>query len=471
MLSFKDDARDIQKFLLQYAKDRPHCVWGADMGMGKTVTALTYAKYLLQTKQTKKILIVAPKRVVKYTWLPEAKLWDHLQDFALQKITGEQDIFCRQIAASSKCKVHVVNREMLPWLWTFFGEGKRFPYDTLIYDEGSRLKSWKKRTPNGSLSEYGVLATARKTHFKKVLVLSGTPAPNGLIDLGGLMYIVDLGERLGINLSRYREKYFNYNQYNHSLTPKEFAFDEIMSKVSDVMVTVKTGDYAKLPETINILKTIDLPDNVQKQYNKLQREYVLAEHDLHIKNGAELTQKLLQLANGSFYVTNELTQETVTKELHTEKLKVLHEIIDSAEGKPILLAYSYQFDKQMILKEFKQAIAFDDSDDIVDRWNAGKIPLLIAHPASIGHGLNMQKGSNIVVWYGLTWSLELYKQFNARLVRPGQSENHVFLYHILANNTYDMKVIDILQRKDSAQDLVLEALKVTAEQIKEVANG
>lgn len=460
MLFFEKDFRPVQKYMLEYVKEHPYSFLAVRMGMGKTAVCLTLCKYLLQTRSCKKILVVAPKRVAKFTWPDEIHEWDHLRELKYSVIIGEQEEASRIQNALSPNKIHIVNRENLPWLWNFFQSGKDWPYDVLIYDEGSRLKAWKKKTKSGHRSEFGVLAVARKKNFKRVVILSGTPTPNGLIDLGGPIYLLDLGERLGVNKTQYMRRYFDTCAYSFKVSPKSWAFDEITKRISDICISLRTEDYVTLPDQIDIVKKVRLSEKDRSRYTELEKQMFLEEYDLLIANRAVLVQKLLQLCNGSFYVTNEKTQETTTHLLHKEKIEALKEIIESAEGKPVLIAYSFQFDRDLILKEIQGCEEFDDRDGIVERWNKGQIPVLLAHPASIGHGLNLQKGSNVAVWYGLTWSLELYQQFNSRLVRPGQPEEKVFLYHILTEDSYEMKVYETLRLKDIVQDDIIETLKV-----------
>lgn len=465
MLSFEKDFRQVQHYLVNYVYEKPYSFLGVDMGMGKTAVALTLAKKLLQGREVSKILIVAPKRVAKHTWPDEVAAWDHLSDLKFSVILGEMGVAVRALAAMDTSKIHITNRENLPWLWEFFKKGKKWPYDMLIYDEASRLKSWKKRTAAGALSELGVLSIARKKSLKRVLLLSGTPSPNGILDLGGPLYILDGGERLGTSMSEYKQRYFEQCLFSYKCTPWPFAFEEIMQKIQDVMITMKTEDYVKLPQAVYTIKMVKLDAENRKKYNTLIRNLYLEDYDLVVANQAVLIQKLLQLCNGSIYVTDEKTQVKTTYMIHSEKLNALEEIVKAEAGKPLLVAYSFQFDRDAILNRFKNAELFDDANNSLKRWNEGKIPMLVAHSKSIGHGMNLQKGSNIAVWYGLTWSLELYQQFNKRLVRPGQTEDRVIIYHILTEGTYECKVYDTLCRKEGVQNDVLETLKVHKETV------
>ncbi len=457
MLQYKD-LRNCQKFMLDYADKKPFCFLGVDMGMGKTVVSLTLAKILLRRKEVNKILIVAPKRVAQHTWPDEIKNWEHLQNLSFSVILGEDSELNRKTAALNPAKIHITNRENLPWLWDFFKKGKNFPYDMLIYDEASRLKGFNFRTKSGKISEFGVLAKARKNNFKRVLLLSGTPAPNGLVDLGGPFYLLDEGERLGTNKTSFRNRYFVVDQYSRAIAPKSFAYKEIIDKISDLMVTLKTEDYVELPEAVEIIKPVNMPTEVHKKYKKLEAEFVLEEHDIIADSKADLNRKLLQLCNGSVYqkTEDELSRDTI--EIHELKIEALKTIIEEANDKPVLVAYSYQFDLEKILKAIPEAVAFDSDPTIKDRWNRGEIKVLVAHPASTGHGLNIQKGSNICVWYGLTWSLELFQQMYKRLVRPGQPEDKVFMYFLICPGTYEEKILEVLRSKEATQEDIFNSL-------------
>jgi SNF2 family DNA or RNA helicase len=463
------DLRNAQKFLIDYALERPFCAWFADMGFGKTATAWTYIKILLDNNEASKVLIVAPKRVAQHTWPDELKLWQHLKKTKYSLITGEMNEIDRGKAALDEASVHIINRENLVWLWRFFDNGASFPYDVLVYDEASRLKSWKFRSAvvkkngrrtGGRLNEYAVIAAARKKHFKRVLQLSGTPAPNGLHDLGGLIYILDLGERLGKNREEFLKRYFSQDKYTRKIEPKRYAFEKITEKISDICVTLKTEDYAELPQQINIPYWVDLSKPVMDKYKTLLRTKVLWEEAIRAKSAGVLAQKLLQLCNGSIYQIDDYGNRVKTIAIHDLKSDALKEIIELHEGTPLLVAYSYEFDRERIKQKFPQAVVFEEEENALEKWNRKEIPLLIAHPASIGHGLNLQHGSNVAVWYGLSWSLELYQQFNKRLVRPGQKESRVLIYHILSKNTYDERVWQVLQEKEITQDEVLNVLSV-----------
>lgn len=524
MLSLKD-FRPSQNFLYEYALENPYCMYAVDMGMGKTITSLTAFMTLLKAREISKILIVAPKRVAAHTWPDEIKTWQHTQHLKFSVITGDLKPAERKYAAESPAKIHIINRENLPWLWAHFGEGRRWPYDALIYDEASRLKGFSRRTKvskevnfkieadgtlykneegepetqegrkgcaigpdgkplldksgkpilgpgkkGGNITEFGVLMKARKNFFKRVIELSGTPAPNGVYDLGGPLCLLDQGERLGKSKTAFKKKYFNENKYDYSIEAKDGAFDSIMSSISDICVSLNTEDYVKMPQIVPIMRKVRMSEKQYKKYKELETSLVLEEFDIEVANRAGLVQKLLQLANGSIYkVTPYVDDKDVMREhrevihVHDEKLVELESIMQEAAGKPVLIACSYKFDQDNIRKRFPKATFFDECDNAVERWNRGEIEMLVSHPASIGHGLNLQKGSNIAVWYGLNYSLELYLQFNKRLARPGQPEEKVFLYHIICENTYDEKILPVLEDKDAEENMVLKAIEAPKE--------
>jgi SNF2 family DNA or RNA helicase len=468
-------------------------MFAIDMGMGKTITALTAAKILLEIGEVDKVLIVGPKRVAQFTWPDEFTEWEHTKDLDFTVVTGdlsdtpyipvkgEPKPTARQKAADSSAPIHITNRENLVWLWKHFGEGRNWPYDMLIYDESSRLKGFlrrskrdKKTGKGGNINEFGVLMKARRNFFRRVIELSGTPSPNGLRDLGGQICLLDEGERLGHCKSVFEKRFFKKCPYTYEYTPKPHAFKEITESISDICVSLRTEDYVEMPQIVSLTKKVKLSKKQMKMYKELEKTLVLEEFDLEVANQAACTQKLLQLSNGSMYKTQmsvdeyeRIVEDREVIEIHDEKIHCLESIVEEACGKPILLAYSFQFDKDRILKAFPNAVVFEEDDTAYPRWNKGEIDLLIAHPASIGHGLNLQKGSNIAVWYGLNWSLELYLQFNKRLARPGQPDEKVFLYHIITEGTHDERILPSLREKNCEQDDILKAIEVPKELVKQ----
>lgn len=432
----------------------------AGMGLGKTAACLWAVRRLFALGTVRKVLIVAPLNVAENTWPDEIAAWTFARDFKYTVITGTDAE--RRAALEWGGDIHIINRENLRWLKSYWGV-RGWPYDMLIYDEASRLKGGNKRstpnvrkdgsTGNANLTEFGILAQMRFT-FKKVVLLSGTPAPNGLIDLWGPMYVIDRGSRLGTNITAFRNRWFQYDTYKRRYNPFDHSKGEITDLISDVFYSLKKEDYLTLPELIIRDHKVVLPKKAMDLYRRFERDLVLREFDLEAVNAGVLTNKLLQLANGSLYLDDHSAEH-----IHDAKLDALDSIITEACGQPVLLAYSYQFDVPRIMKRFPQARVFEGRREMLD-WNAGKIPLLITHPASAGHGMNFQHGGAISVWYGLNWSLELYEQFRDRLHRSGQQADFVTMHRILAYGTADYSVARALDRKSVEQDDITDAVRV-----------
>jgi SNF2 family DNA or RNA helicase len=327
------------------------------------------------------------------------------------------------------------------------------------------LKGGRKRTKGGKksgprLSEFGVLAQARH-HMKGVVELTGTPAPNGLIDMWGPIYILDGGERLGASRTAFLERWFNQNPYSYKITPKEHAEKEITKRVKDVMLGLRADDYLELPKTIHNLLKVRLPKEAMQEYRRFERTLVSELYDVEAVSEGVLTNKLLQFANGSMYhqVEDDKKKREVIP-IHEAKLAALEGVLEEAAGQSVLLAYSFRFDLDRIRKRYPKAVVFDESPNAVKDWNAGRINLLLAHPASIGHGLNLQFGGHISVWYGLTWSLELWDQFNKRLPRPGQIHPLVYNHILVAEGTADEDVYRAMSDKGATQDAITDAIRV-----------
>lgn len=434
---------------------------GADMGLGKTATTL-YALYkLLRKGHIKKVLIVAPKYVAENSWPGEIACWDFARTLTYSVVTGTEEE--RLAALRYPAEINIINRENLVWLKRTWG--RKWPYDFLVYDEASRLKGGSKRVKKSKrkdgtvrhkgMSEFGVLARMRYT-FAKVIELSGTPSPNGLIDLWGPIFIIDKGKRLGESRTAYERRWFQENEKAHKFTPFDHSEKEIMGNVKDVFFTLSSEDYLDLPPLIVNDKFVTLSPAHMKLYKKFEKERALDEWDVEAVNKGVLVNKLLQAANGSIYRADDLP----VKHIHDEKIDALASIIEESGGTPVLVAYSFKFDLERIKKRFKHARIFGEGKNDYRDWNAGKIPLMLVHPASAGHGLNFQHGGNIAVFYGLTWSLELYRQFVKRLHRSGQKADRVFLHRILAKGTADEDVVRVLSMKGATQDAISDAVRV-----------
>ncbi|KZL93950.1 SNF2-related protein [Clostridium magnum] len=416
-----------------------------DMGLGKTVCTLTAIEELIYNYfDIVKALVIAPLRVAEDTWTVEAEKWNHLKNLKISKILGTEKE--RRAALNIKADIYVINRENVVWLVKECG--KNWPFDMVVVDELSSFKSPKSQR----------FKALRKIRAKRIVGLTGTPSPNGLMDLWSEIYLLDQGERLGKTLTSYRDQYFVPDKRNQNIIfsykPKEEAEDVIYKKLSDICISMKAEDYLELPERIDNIISVKLQKDVEEKYKKFEKELLLPlkDSDIVANNAAVLTNKLLQFANGAIYDEND---EVV--EIHNEKLKALEEIIEAASGKPVLIFYAYKHDRDRLKKYFKNAKELKTSEDI-KKWNNGEIEIMLVHPASAGHGLNLQAGGNIIIWFGLTWSLELYQQANARVYRQGQKQN-VIIHHLVAKGTIDENVMRALENKSVGQEVLLQAVK------------
>jgi SNF2 family DNA or RNA helicase len=457
------DFRVYQKWMSKLILMLPAVFLAAEMGLGKTAAVLKAVRQLLDLGEVTKILVVAPVKVADYTWPEEIAKWAFARDLSFSVITGDEDE--RRIAVRQDVEIHIINRENLVWLQRYWG--RHWPYDMLVYDEASRLKQGNKCSKGNvradgtksvrRVSEFGTLRKMRWS-FKKVVLLSGTPAPNGLIDLWGPIYIIDLGERLGTSKTKFIDRWFSRNKYNYRIEPHDWSEKEIMGRIDDVFYSLKEEDYLSLPPLIPVDHWVDLPPKAMDIYRRMEKDMVLDEFDAEAVNNGVLTNKLLQIANGSVY-----DAEGKAHRIHDEKLDVLDSIMAEAAGRPVLLAYQFQFDCDAIRKKFPYARFFGEHKDDKRDWDEGKIRLLVTHPASAGHGLNLQFGGNIMVWYGLCWSLELYLQFLKRLHRSGQLADRVFLHRIMARRTVDEAMEKVLTVKGVTQDRIMQAVKAHVE--------
>lgn len=423
-----------------------------DMGLGKSIITLTAINKLMYEQfSICKVLIIAPKKVAESTWVQEANKWEHTKHLKVAKVLGTLKERVRTLA--SDADIYVINRENVVWLCEYYRD--KLPFDMLVIDESSSFK-------NPSAKRFKAL---KRCFFSRVLLLTGTPAPNTLMDLWAQIYLLDMGERLGRTITKYRNLYFKPNQtnghivYNYKL--RKGASSAIFSKIKDIAMSMKAKDYLTLPKRIDREIDVILTKQEMTRYKEFERDFVMQieDEDISAVNSAALANKLMQLANGAIYTD---TKEVI--EIHNQKLQRLNEIADV--GTPILVFYSFIHDKDRILKEFKGAKLLESDKDI-EAWNAGKIPMLLAHPASAAYGLNLQAGGNVIVWYGLTWSLEQYQQANARLHRQGQTKP-VIIHHLITKGTIDERVMKALNNKEQGQNALLEAIK---DRIGEYRNG
>lgn len=446
-----------QKYAIEKIIELPICGLFLDMGLGKTVITLTAIEDLMYNRlEVDKVLVIAPLRVAKMTWGSEIEKWDHLKHLTISKVLGTERQ--RLAALKKEADIYIINRENTEWLVNLYG--RAWPFDMVVIDELSSFKSSKAR-------RFRALRKVRPL-VKRIVGLTGTPTPNGLIDLWPQMYLLDRGERLGKTITGYRQKYFTPNQrdwqtgvvYNYKL--KEGAEEEIYARISDICVSMKAEDYLEVPELIEIPIVVDMSEKDYKKYEQLESELLLQvseNQEIEAMTAASLSNKLLQMANGAVYDENKRVHK-----IHDEKLEALEELIEASNGKPVIVYYNFKHDLSRIQERFKEARTLETEQDIKD-WNEGKIPILLLHPASAGHGLNLQAGGNTIIWFGLNWSLELYQQANARLHRQGQT-SVVSCYQIITKKTIDEDVIKALNRKAIGQEALLEAIKARIKKYK-----
>lgn len=422
-----------------------------DLGLGKTVATLTAIDQLLYDYfEVSKVLVIAPLRVAQKTWPDEVRKWDHLKHLRISKVLGSEKQ--RMAALRAEADIWIINRENVEWLVDLYG--KDWPFDMVVIDELSSFKSSKAK-------RFRALRKVRPM-IKRIVGLTGTPAPNGLIDLWPQVYLLDQGERLGKTVTGYRSRYFEPGKRNRTVIftwdPKPGAEEAIYSKLEDLCVSMSAEDWLQMPERIDREVKVQIPEAARAKYDQLERDLLLpfAGGDITADTMAILSNKLLQMANGAVYDEN-----GATREIHQAKIEALDDILEAANGQPVLVFYNYQHDRDRLLKHIPAARVLDTEDDI-EKWNQGKIPVMLAHPASAGHGLNLQAGGNIIVWFGLTWSLELYQQANARLYRQGQDKS-VIIHHLVAEETIDGDVMAALAGKDVSQKALLEAVKARIE--------
>ncbi len=393
------------------------------------------------------MLVIAPLNVAKDTWADEINKWEHLNHMTVSKVLGTPKQ--RIDALKQDADIYITNKENTKWLCDYYK--KDWPFDMIVVDELStfknhtsqRFKALKKKLPL----------------VKRFVGLTGTPSPNSMMDLWAQVYLIDSGERLEKSFTRFRERYFKpthqVSEHVFNWELREDAEELIYEKIEDVCISMKASDYLDMPERIDTVQEVILSNKERKLYEELERDYILeSEEDGTIvaQSGASLSQKLLQLSNGAVY-----TDEQDVRQVHNRKLDKLEEIVEESQGQPILLFYNFKHDKERILERFNQAVVLG-SDGYKHEWDKGNIEILLAHPASAGHGLNLQQGGHIIVWFGLTWSLELYQQANARLYRQGQ-DNTTIIHHIMTENTIDQRVYKALQNKELTQDELMNAVK------------
>ena len=444
----KYSPHNYQTYATDFIVGHPEAAVFLDMGLGKSVITLTALLDLcLDRFEIAKVLVIAPLRVARDTWTAELQKWDHLKCFTYATVIGS--VSEREAALRKKAHIYLINRENVSWL--IEESGFPFDFDMIVIDELSSFKSYQAK-------RFRSLLRVRPT-VKRIVGLTGTPAGNGLTDLWAEFRILDLGKRLGRFITHYRNRYFLPDKRNgmtvYSYKPLPGAEDAIYRQISDITVSMKAIDHLDMPECIFNDVTVSLSEEERQKYDTLRNDLILSlgEDEIDASNAASLSNKLSQMANGAVY-----GEDKTVHRIHDRKLDALEDLIEAANGKPVLVAYWYRHDLERIRARFCVR-EIRTSADISD-WNAGKIPVAVIHPASAGHGLNLQAGGSTLIWFGLTWSLELYLQTNARLWRQGQTAKTVVIHRIVAEGTVDELMLKALDRKERSQNSLIDAVRV-----------
>lgn len=437
---------EYQKYATKFIEENDISALLLDMGLGKSVITLTAIRNLIIKGEVGRILVIAPLRVARSTWPDEIAKWDHLNDLTYSVAVGTEKE--RLEALRKNVEIVIINRENVDWLVN--KSGYRFNFDMIVIDELSSFKSY-------SAKRFKALLKVRP-YVERIVGLTGTPSSNGLMDLWAEYRLLDFGERLGRYITRYRLKYFTPDKrsatviFSYKLLPG--AEDEIYNAISDITISMKAKDYLKMPDLIINEVTVDLDLSERRTYETLRKEMVVQiseQEEIDAVNAASLSGKLLQMANGAVY-----DEDKRVLRIHDKKLDALEDLIEAANGKPVLIAYWYKHDLERIKERFNVREILNDQD--IRDWNNGEIDVAVIHPASAGHGLNLQQGGSTLIWFGLTWSLELYEQANARLYRQGQKET-VVIHHIITKGTIDEDVMLALKRKEKMQSALIDAVK------------
>ena len=443
---------DYQKYATEFIESHPIAAVILQMGLGKTVCTLTAIEHLMyDTFEVSKVLIVAPLRVAKVTWSDEIDKWDHLSHLTYSVAVGSEKE--RLLALKKKADLYMINRENLQWL--IEKSGLPFDYDMVVLDELSSFKSWQSKRFRAFMKV--------RPKVQRVVGLTGTPSSNGLMDLFAEFKCLDMGERLGRFITQYRNAFFIPDRMNgqvvYSYKPRPFAEEEIYRRIGDITISMKALDHLKMPELIENRYPVYMDDGEKQQYESMKKDLILPyleNEAITAANAAALSGKLCQMANGAVY-----SDEGSVVHIHDRKLDALEDIIEAAQG-PILLCYWFKHDLERITKkldELKVEYARISSDGSIRMWNEGKFQVGLIHPASAGHGLNLQAGGNHIVWFGLTWSLELLEQTNARLWRQGQRAETVVVQYLVTAGTIDERILDAISKKEKDQNALIDAVK------------
>ena len=444
---------DYQEVTKDFIIRTPYAAVIPDMGMGKTATTLSAINELMFDRyEVSKVLVIAPLRVANTVWSDEIEQWEELRHLRYAKIVGTPKQ--RRAALEQDADIYIVNREILPWLVQQCSP--YFKWDMVVIDELSSFKSWQSKRFKAFM--------AMRPYMKRVVGLTGTPSSNGLMDLFAEFKVIDSGERLGRFIGEYRSRYFDEGRRNGNIVyeyiPMDYAECQIYDKIDDITISMKAMDYLDMPELISTKKVVHLTDKETDNYKRFKKDYVLSDledGEVTAANAASLSNKLVQMANGAVY-----SDDHQVVSLHDQKLDTLEDIIEAANGEPVLVAYWLKHDLQRIeerLAKLKVQGTVLKTEQDIREWNKGNIRVGLLHPASAGHGLNLQKGGHHLVWFGLTWSLELYQQTNARLWRQGQQAETVVIQHIVTEGTIDEEILKALENKDAQQSRLIEAVK------------
>lgn len=444
---------DYQEVTKDFIIRTPYAAVILDMGMGKTATTLSAINELMFDRyEVSKVLVIAPLRVANTVWSDEIEQWEELRHLRYAKIVGTPKQ--RRAALEQDADIYIVNREILPWLVQQCSP--YFKWNMVVIDELSSFKSWQSKRFKAFM--------AMRPYMKRVVGLTGTPSSNGLMDLFAEFKVIDSGERLGRFIGEYRSRYFDEGRRNGNIVyeyiPMDYAECQIYDKIDDITISMKAMDYLDMPELISTKKVVHLTDKETDNYKRFKKDYVLSDledGEVTAANAASLSNKLVQMANGAVY-----SDDHQVVSLHDQKLDTLEDIIEAANGEPVLVAYWFKHDLQRIeerLAKLKVQGTVLKTEQDIREWNKGNIRVGLLHPASAGHGLNLQKGGHHLVWFGLTWSLELYQQTNARLWRQGQQAETVVIQHIVTEGTIDEEILKALENKDAQQSRLIEAVK------------
>lgn len=451
---------DYQFQIMDWIARKKRCAVWAGMGAGKTVSTLTALDNLSLVEPVFPVLVLAPLRVARTVWAQECQKWAHLNHLKVNVIGG-LTVKHRAKSADTQADIHVINYEMIPWLMKHFAG--RWPFRTIVADELTRLKSFRLRQGGQRASALGKAAFDGVDRF---IGLTGTPGANGLKDLWGQIWFIDQGQRLGRTFSAFEQRWFCKGYDGYSLEPRSHAQEEIQKKLRDICLTV---DGLPVDEPIFNTVQVPFPRAIESYYRELERTLFteIAGNQITAANAAVKAQKLMQLANGAIYIESDGEDGKPWEEVHAGKLDALESIVTEANGNPVLVAYNFKSDLARIRKRFPQARVLDTDPDTIRDWNAGRVPLLVAHPASAGHGLNLAQGGNILAFFGLNWSLELYQQMLERLgpMRQRQAglDRPVFVHHIVMRNSIDELVMERLRDKREVQDILLDAMRRAVE--------